>query len=267
MMGKIKRYIKVLRELVRIRFQNLMMFRLGFFGPFFVDGSLFAVQLVVFDAVYSNVDRIGSWGRGEMILFIGTFSFINAVNMVIYFFGVNDIPAKIKSGQMDLYLTKPISPLFYITLERINPGSVPLVLMSICIIVYGAKDLGIAISGGKLAGYLIWLVFMIVLYYEMEIIIRSVPFYLVSNAKLEQLEEAGIDLCMKLPGIAFYGIYKLIFYCILPYGIMATLPVQTLLGEMSLCKAVHGLAIFMIFTGITMFIWKKGVRHYNSASS
>ena len=71
---------------------------------------------------------------------------------------------------------------------------------------------------------------MILLYYEMEVLIRSVAFYLVSNARMEHLEEAGLELCMNLPGIAFYGIYKFVFYCILPYGIMATLPVQSLIG-------------------------------------
>ena len=116
-------------------------------------------------------------------------------------------------------------------------------------------------------GYLFFLALMIVLYYEMEVIIRSVAFYLVSNARLEQLEEMGLELCMNLPGIAFYGIYKVIFYGILPYGIMATLPVQELTGEMSPGAAAHGIGIVCIFGVITAIVWKRGIRHYNSASS
>lgn len=266
-MKRIKKNFRVLRELIRIRFQNLMMFRLGFFGPFFVDGSLFAVQLIVFQAVYANVDRIGSWESGEMILFIGTFSLLNAVNMVVYFFGVNGLSSKIKKGEMDLYLTKPVSPLFRITFECINPGSIPLVIMSLCIIGYGVSVSGIALSVGRVCVYGIWLLIMQVLYYEMEVLIRSVSFYLVSNARLEQLENAGLELCMKLPGIAFYGIYKVIFYCILPYGIMATLPVQYLIGEMGWRTAAFGIAVVAVFSAFTAFVWKNGVRHYNSAGA
>ena len=125
-----KKNFRVLRELIRIRFQHLMLFRLGFFGPFFVDGSLFAVQLMVFGAVYSNVDRIGAWGEGEMILFIGTFSLINAVGMAFYFFGIRQVPDKIRNGELDLYLTKPVSPLLRLTFEQINPGSLPLIAMT-----------------------------------------------------------------------------------------------------------------------------------------
>lgn len=261
-----KKY-RIFKALLRIRFQNLMMFRLGFWGPFFVDGSLFLVQLLVFDAIYANVERIGSWGRGEMILYIGTFSLINAVNMIVYFFGVNGITEKIKSGEMDLYLTKPVSPLFRLTFERMNPGSVPLLVFSLCIVGYGAGEAQLKVTWERLCAYCFFLGIMIVLYYCMEVLIRSIAFYFVSSARMEQLEEAGLELCMNLPGIAFYGIYKVIFYCILPYGIMATLPVQSLTGELTPLKAVYGTGLVCAFIGITALVWTKGIRHYNSASS
>ena len=163
-----RKNLRVVRELIRLRFQNIMMFRLGFFGPFFVDGSLFIVQLLVFEAVYGNVEQIGGWGKGEMILYIGTFSLLNAVNMVVYFFGVIGIPWKIKSGEMDLYLTKPVSPLLRLSLENINPGSMPLVIMSIFIILYGAKSAEVVWNMQMLAVYVFWLLLMLVLYYDMQ---------------------------------------------------------------------------------------------------
>lgn len=266
-MKQMKKNCRVLKELIRIRFQRLMMFRLGFWGPFFVDGSMFLIQLLVFRAVYSNVDRIGSWGQGEVILYIGTFSLLNAVNMVVYFFGVIGIPDKIRRGEMDLYLTKPVSPLLRISFENINPGSLPLVAFSLAIIVYGVHRAGLRPDIRDILAFCFWVFLMQILYYDMEVIIRSAAFYLVTNAKLEQLEDAGLELCMKLPGVALYGVYKFFFYCILPYGVMATLPVQRMIGEMSPRLAVFGVGIVCVFTAITVLLWKHGVRHYNSAGS
>lgn len=267
MIKNLKKNGRVLRELILLRFHGLMVFRLDFFGPFFVDGSMFAIQLMAFAAVYSNVDQIGGWGIGEMILYIGTFSLLNAVSMTICFFGLNGIPGKVWSGELDLYLTKPVSPLFRLTFENISPGSIPLVLMSICMIVYGASRLQEPLTGRAISAYLFWLAVMQVLYYEMEVIIRSVSLYIVSTARMEQLEDAGITLCMKLPGIAFYGVYKVIFYLLLPYGIMATLPVQSLIGEMDLHLAGYGIFVVFLFTVLTGVVWKTGLRRYNSASS
>lgn len=262
-----KKNWRVFQELFRLRFHGLTVFRFDFFAPFFVDGSLFAIQLLAFGAVYANVDRIGSWGRGEMILYIGTFSLLNAVNMTIYFFGINSIPYKVRSGELDLYLSKPVSPLFRLTFENISPGAVPLILMSVCIIVYGIASLQMTLTLVIAAAYIFWLVLMEILYYEMEVLIRSVSLYVVSMARMEQIEEAGLDLCMKLPGIALYGVYKVIFYLILPYGIMATLPVQSMIGELNLQRTLYGIGVAVLFTVFTCIIWKNGLKHYNSASS
>ena len=267
MTNRIKKNMYVLRELFHLRVHGVMVFRFDFFAPFFVDGSLFMIQLLAFNAIYSNVDTIGSWGKGEMILYIGTFSLINALNMTIYFFGINSIPYKVRSGELDLYLSKPVSPLFRLTFEKISPGSIPLVIMGICTIAYGVRMMNGKLTLVMITGYVFWLIIMTILYYEMEVVIRSVSLYIVSMARMEQIEEAGIDLCMKLPGIAFYGVYKIIFCLILPYGIMATLPVQSMIGEMNLRTAFYGIGIVVLFSVITAVLWKQGLKHYNSASS
>lgn len=262
-----KKNYRVLKELIKIRFHNLMVFRLDFFAPFFVDGSLFLVQLLVFSAVYSNIDSIGTWGKGEMILYLGTFSLLNAISMTVCFFGLIGIPGKILNGEMDLYLTKPVSPLFRLTFEQINPGSLPLLLMSLGIIFYGVRVSGMTLRWSSVCTYIFWLLVMTVLYYDMEVLIRSMPFYIISNARLEQLEDACLNLCMKLPGIAFYGIFKIIFYYLLPYGLLATLPVQGLIGEMTWKLAWEGVIIVSACSLLTFLVWTNGVKHYNSASS
>lgn len=247
MKNHVKKYLRVIRELFYARLHGLAVFRLDFFAPFFVDGSLFAVQLLAFGAVYAHVDAVGGWGKGEMVLYIGTFSLLNALNMTFYFFGVNSIPYKVRSGELDFYLSKPVSPLFRLTFENISPGSVPLVIMSVCVIGRGIRMLHMALTLRAVIGYAFWVLVMAVLYYDMEVILRTVSLYILSMARLEQLEEACIDLCMKVPGIAFYGGYKAIFYLVLPYGVMATLPVQRLVGDMSPCMAVYGIGVVAFF--------------------
>ncbi len=259
--------ITVFKELVKLRMSKLMMYRLGFFGPFFVDGSLFLIQLLVFEAVYSHVDVIGGLDRGEMIIFIGTFSMLNAINMILYFFGVNSIPHKIQSGAMDLYLTKPVDALFHISFESINPGSIPLAFFSLFLIVYGAGINRLQISLISGICYVVLMTGMIILYYDLEVIIRTISFFTISTNSIIQIEETGLDLCMKLPGTVMYGGFKVLFYIILPYGIMATLPTKVLTGTNTINEVIYGGIIIVIFTIFMRIFWKIGVKHYNSASS
>lgn len=261
-----KNNLKFLLELIKLRLSHIMTFRLGFFGPFFIDSSYFLIQILAFEAIYGHVDRILGWGHGEILIYIGTFSMINALNMTIYFFGIMSIPEKIQTGELDLYLTKPVNPLLRITFEKINPGALPLLIFSACIILYGVKICGKSFSCLNVIGYVLMVFLMTILYYDLELLIRSFAFFIYSVNNLEKIEVTAIELCLKIPGIAFYGIYKIIFYCILPYGIIATLPTQMFIGELSVKGYIFSMMIVCIFTFIALSFWKYGVHKYESTS-
>ena len=261
------RNIRFIGLLAKLKLSQSMVFRLTFFGAFFVDGSLFIMQLLMFNAIYSQVDTIGDWGRGQMLIFVGTFSLLNAINMTVYFFGVNAIPSKIKSGDLDHYLTKPINPLLRLTFESVNMGSFPLVFFSIGIILYGISVQGMGVSTFHGLLYLLFILLMALLYYDLEVILRTIPFFVVSASSIERLEGAMFDLCMRIPGVVFKGVFKLIFYAVLPYGLMATIPTQILTRSLSVEGMLYAAAVVIVFTFLTFWFWKFGLKHYKSASS
>lgn len=262
-----KNNMAFIAQLIKLRFSHIMTFRLGFFGPFFINTSYFLVQLFAFEAIYGHVDNIRGWDHGEILIFIGTFSLIDSINMVICFFGVISIPEKIQTGELDLYLTKPVDPLLRITFEKVNPSSIPLLIFSACIVGYGVNESGMILSYANIMGYLVMVLLMTILFYDMELLLRCFAFFMFSVNNLMKIEDTAMELCMKIPGIAFNGIYRFIFYCILPYGVIATLPTQAFTGTLSAKGLIFGVAIVCIFTFIALSFWKYGVQRYESASS
>ncbi len=259
-----KRYAGFLFALLRMRLSQMMVFRLTFFGGFFVDGTMFALQILMFNAIYAHTPGIGGWGRGEMLVFIGTFSLLNALSMVLVFFGLNGIPQKIKNGTLDLYITRPMSPLVRLVFERVDLGSLPLVALSIGIIGYGVRVMGVPLAFGRVAGYAALVLLMEILYCDMELILRTIPFFTISAMGIERLEGELITLCMKLPGICLQGAMKTLFYVVLPYGIMATLPTQMLSGLLSLKGCLFAFCMAATFTAFALLFWRAGLRAYKS---
>jgi len=253
--------------LIKCKFTRMMAFRASFWGAFFADGSLFLIQLLTFETIYSQVDGIGGWDRGQMIIFVGTFSIINALNMLIYFFGVVDIPSKIRRGDLDQYLTKPINPLLRLTFENVNIGSIPLVIMSILIVCYGISISHIQVSFALGLGYAAFVLLMTLLWYDMELIVRTIPFLVTSVNGIMRLEEAILELNFKVPGILYKGIFKLIFYFILPYGIMSTIPTQFITRSIDAVSIFVSVATVATFTAFALWFWRFGIKHYKSASS
>lgn len=262
-----KRNVRFIYALLKMKLSRSMVYRFSFFGGFFVDSMVFLMWLLMFQVIYSQVDQIGSWGKGEMTVFLGTFSLLNAINMTTYFFGVIGIPGKIKSGDLDHYITKPMNPLLRITFEEINLGSAPLILLSIGIIAYGISLAGITLSIGNVLLYTVFILIMAVLYYDMEVILRTVSFFVISVTVMEQIESTMFDLCMRIPGTLLKGGFRILFCVLLPYGLMATVPAQILLGEARLGGLLFAAGIGTVFTFFAIWFWKVGMRHYKSASS
>lgn len=253
--------------MIRMKLSKLMVFRLSFFGAFFVDGSMFLIQVLYYQAIYSKVDTIGGWSTPEMIIFIGTFSLINALNMMIFFFGTNDIPNKIRSGDLDHYLTKPVNPLLRLSFESVDPGSIPLVIASILLILYGVKQLAIEVTVIRFAAYFIFVLLMTLLWYDLQMLVRTIPFFTISANNIARMGDTVLELCLKVPGTLFKGVYKVIFYFFVPYGIMATYPTELIAGKLTFPELIYGCFIVLLFTIFTLWFWSFGLKHYKSASS
>ena len=262
-----KRNLRLLITLAKLRLSHLMVFRLSFFGAFFVDGSLFAVQLLLFDVLFGQLETIGGWQRGEMIIFVGTFSMVDAINMCTFFFGLITIPDKIRTGTLDHYLTKPGNTLLRLSFEQVNPGSLPLVIMSLFIIAYSMSILNTPPTAIAIAGYIVLVLLMTLLWYDLMLLLRTIPFFAMSANAPDMIEGALIDLSMKVPGVVFTGVWKILFQVILPYGLIATLPTQMLTGTLAPGSLLWGFIVVLLFTLAAIFLWKIGLKHYNSASS
>ena len=262
-----KKNLKFILLLLKLKLSRMMVFRLSFFGAFFADGMLFVMQVLTFSLIYGQIDSIGDWGRGQMLIFIGTFSMINGLNMMIYFFGVLTIPGLIREGGLDHYITKPVNPLLRLTFENMNPGSAPLMILSVMIIAYGLNVGGYAVSFPMLAGYAALVLLMTLLWYDMEVILRTIPFFVISASAIERLEGEMIGLNFKIPGVLYKGAFKILFYFIFPYGIMATVPTQFITDTLTVGGLFSATATVLCFTAFTLWFWKLGLKNYKSASS
>jgi ABC-2 type transport system permease protein len=108
---------------------------------------------------------------------------------------------------------------------------------------------------------------MTLLWYDMEVILRTIPFFVISANGIGQLEGHLIEMNFRVPGVLYRGVFKVIFYFLLPYGIMATVPAQFLAGTLSMRGLIHALCVVMFFTAFALWFWKFGLKHYKSASS
>jgi ABC-2 type transport system permease protein len=262
-----RRYWNILTTLFRCRVSRQMMYRLSFWTAFWVDLLIFLIQLLTFYTIFRQIDTIGGWGLPHMAIFLGTFTMLDSLYMCTYFFGVINIPEKIRTGMLDLYLTRPVNSLFLLSVEGLDFGSILLTIPGFMMVVWGVRELGIQVTLGLVAGYVLLFLMMYLLMYCLMVVLRVSAFWLVRANAARELEDTLVQFSFRVPGVVFRGAWKVLLYVLLPYGLMATFPAQFLTGGLHLRHWLLAFGVLGGFLFLTRLLWQVGLRRYGSASS
>jgi ABC-2 type transport system permease protein len=265
--ARTRKYARLLYVFMKVRLNKSMMYSFNFWMAFITDLSIFMLQIAMFSAIFLNVGTLNGWNVYQMIVFIGTFTILDASYMATYFFGVLTIPEKIRTGTLDQYIVRPVNTLFYVSFENIDPGSLVLIVPGIMMVAYGVGMLGISVTAAAIAGYVFLLLLMYFLMYDLMIIIRTLAFRFVRIDSLCEIEGELVNFSFRIPGIVFKGAWKLIFYVLLPYGLMATIPAQFLADALDGRYWLLSLGVGAVFGFLCIFLWKRGMKRYGSVSS
>lgn len=258
--------LRIVLKLIKIKIMKQMMYREMFIGGIWVNLSLLIVQLIFFRVLYSNFQNIGDWNKYEMIFFMGTYMLISNIGVMLFYLGLNSIPAFVRSGRLDYYITKPCNPVVFIGFCGFDFSSVPMVLISTLIIIYAAIMSNIDFNMTRILAYIITIIIMEILYFELIFIIRCFAFFFIDISGLLNFEWTLNELTMKIPGNLFTGWLKIFLCTIIPYGIIATVPSEAFFNKFDFNKAVYILVITLVFSILSYLIWKIALRHYSSSN-
>jgi len=237
----------------------------SFWSALIVDTLVFAIQAAVFWVIYLNVDDVGGWDRWRSVFFVGTFTLVDGLYMAFYFFGLLGIPETIASGRMDLYLARPMDSLLHLAFERFNPGSLFIAVPALGLVCASVAMGGIEVRPLAVLGYLVAVILMLVLMFDLMVLFRVPAFRLRRLTALNAAEGALTEFAFRVPGSAFKGGLKLLFRVFLPYGLIAAFPTEVFFGQADWRVWLAALGVTAAFTLLMRLAWKAGLAHYESA--
>lgn len=262
-----KHYILLLWRLLQFKMSSKLIYRFDFWAAFFADGTLFIVQILMFGTIFTLVDSINGWDLHEIIIFTGTFTIVDGFAMGTYFFGVISIPEKIRTGDLDRYLIKPVNPLFLVSFDRLNPGSLFIAVLGVMIVSFGVTFGQMTIAPIQVVFYILAMISMYVLMYSLMVLLRVMAFWVVKIQSIQEIENKIIELGFRIPGSAFQGGFKIFFMVLVPYALIASGPtyVLTSLGDFKIY--IWTFVASGLFFMLATYLFKKGIGNYSSASS
>lgn len=263
----IRKYTKFYMALMKFGVSLKMVYSLNFWLNCISDIVNYSVHMLIFFTIFHNVDAINGWSLYQVTFYLGTFFLVDSMVMVTYFFGVNSIPEYVRTGALDLFITKPINTLFYVSLNRFEPSFAPNLIYGLAIIIYSLKNMQVTVTIAGVLGYISLFTLMVCLYFTIMVIINSASFWFVKIDSIHELNSQLFNFSYKVPGIMYKGVWKMIFLVILPYGLIATVPTQFATDVFTGQYWGVTLAVALTYWIVCILAWSNGLKRYNSASS
>ena len=260
------RYLKLYAHFLRFSFSKAMEFRVDFFFRVVMDIFFYAVQFAFFHIIYLHTPILAGWDIEQMRVFIVSYIFIDALHITVFSTNCWWLPIYINRGDLDYYLVKPVSTLFFLSLKDFAANSFLNLVIAGSLLVWVLTNYPGPLEPIKIFVYILLLLNGTFLFFLTNLIFLLAVFWTQSPRGYGDLF-FSVSHVMERPDRIYKGIARKVFVFILPFALMASYPAKFLMEENQwhLLGVIFG--VTTCFFLLVQVIWRLGLRNYSSASS
>lgn len=225
---------------------------------------------IIFSTLYltiSAIPALNGWDLNMMGFLYGYYLIPKAVDHIFSDQIWQLANGGITRGILDKYLIKPLNPLFQLVAEMIQlEGFGELILGIIFLSVFGPK-LSINWTVSSAIALIICGFFAMWFFFSIKLIFGSLSFWTKRSIEVMTLIYDFSNFA-KYPIDIFSRSIQFLLTFILPFSVVIFFPIRALLFDQSMWLPTLYVAIastLMLF--VAYFIWKKGLKRYESAGS
>lgn len=260
------RYARLYAHFLRFSFSRAFEFRLDFCFRIVMDLVYYAVNLLFFTLLYRHTAMLGGWNQDQVYLFVCAFLFVDAVHMTVFANNMWWLPIYINRGDLDYYLVRPVSSLFFLSLREFAANSFVNLILASGLLLWAFLRYPEPFSLATLAAFAVLLVFGIALHYLVQVSFLIPVFWVHADRGLGQLY-FEISKLYERPHQIFDGWVRLVLLTILPFGLMASVPAHALFTDDPGPLLGLSAGVTLALLAFVLLFWRLGLRSYSSASS
>lgn len=253
---------------VRFGFSRALEFRIDFLLRIVMDCFYYAANFLFFRTVLLHTPSVAGWTEAQMMIFVSTFIFCDAVVMTLFSDNNHAFAMLINQGQLDYLLVRPVEPLFIATTRSFAAASFGNFVIASGILGWAVASYPAPIALEHALAYGLALVLGIILWQGMAVLLIYVPaFWTHSVAGFTELNFALHRVAERPDGIYRGRWLRVLLTTLLPYAAMASFPARILFGD-DPWHFLGRMAVAVVIVSLLVWgAWAKGLKAYASASS
>lgn len=260
------KYLRLYLHFLRFSFGRAMEFRFDFTFKIIMDCLFYAVNLGFFKILFLNSPVLAGWTEDQGMVFIASALLMDAIHMTVFASNMWWLPFYVNRGDLDVYLTRPVSTLFFISLRDFAANSFFNLLIALGIFGYMLSNLQEPFTIWRLIGYFLLILNGCLLHYVLQMLFIIPVFWTQSNKGFNDFF-FSMSNAYERPDLIYKGVLRFLLTFVLPFALIVSFPARWFFGPQTPYLLLHLLGISAIMWMFMLWLWNKGLKIYSSASS
>lgn len=232
-----------------------------------MDFIFYATYLSFYHIIFEHTDTLAGWTKDQAMVFVCGGLIVDAIHMVFYSGNLWTFPQTVSKGDLDYYLVRPVSPLFFLCFREIIVNSFVNLIGSFAILAYllhRSETIQVTVLG--VVGFVAMICIGSVIHWAMSVLFILPVFWSQSQSGLSGVFWS-IEQFIRYPDRVFRSWTRVVLVTILPFGLIASFPATIFFEGPRWDLLIHFFGVTVALLLVIGFIWKKGLKVYSSASS
>jgi len=261
-----KRYFQIYLKFTAQHIKRMLQYRSDFLigaGSFLfiqASGLLFIVL------IFQQIPSLNGWSLTEMMFLYGYFQLPRGLDHLLTD-NIWLIPTKVRRGEIDRYLLRPINPLFQLVIERFQIEAFGELIVGIVLMFYTVPLLNIPVTVQTFFLALLFIVLGALIYTSIKLITASIGFWVINSMPIMTTIYNIADFS-KYPTTIFPKVIQWTITYLIPFAFVSFLPATALLDRTGDGGVVMGSVIAVVLLTIFAYrLWILGLKSYQSVGS
>lgn len=265
MLKTLKKYSLLYLAMMKASFISDLEYRFNFLTRIITDIFWYAAQIITFEVLYLHTPKIGDWNAAQFRVFLGVIFVVDALYMIILHENLENFSDKVRKGDLDLLLAKPVNSQFMISLQKSSAPLLGNLAISLAWLTFALSSLS---DFNPLR--LLWLIVLIpcslAVIYVCRFFFAATAVIFTRSENLQFLWYQIYRLGMR-PDTIYFPWLKWILLTALPVGVIASVPARALLDPPNYVILLWPLILAPTLIYLSHRFWKFTLQFYTSASS
>ncbi len=261
----LRKYVKLFSILIKTSFIADLEFRVNFSLRIFTDIMWYAMQILSFEVLFNYTTNIGDWNRYQTRVFLGMLFIVDSLYMIFVQDNCDRFADKVRKGELDFILAKPVSSQFLVSFQKIATASFGNLAIAMLFFIHSLTYIE-DFNWFRLFWLILILPTSFTIVYTSRFFFTSLNLIFVKSESVQFLWYNFYKLGMR-PDSIYLPIFKIVLLTALPMSFIANVPAKMILEPPNIFLILWSLVVGPLFLYLSHVFWKYCLRFYASASS